>query len=140
MNSTIVLFLDDVNKVNEIVASGIVINEAYTAVMPLMQPAKKILVSNVPPYIKDEVIERELARHGKVVSKIKKIALNCKSVQLKHVVTFRRQVYMILNNGQELNLALKFRVNPISLSYPFPLVLRVHVRVRAIPILVLIEG
>ncbi len=32
------------------------------------------------------------------------------------------------------------RVNPISLSYPFPLVLRVHVRVRAIPILVLIEG
>ncbi len=32
------------------------------------------------------------------------------------------------------------RVNPISLSYPFPLVLRVHVRVRAIPILILIEG
>ncbi len=111
MNSAIVLFLDDVNKVNEIVASGIVINEAYTAVMPLMQPAKKILVSNVPPYIKDEVIERELARHGKVVSKIKKISLNCKSVQLKHVVTFRRQVYMILNNGQELNLALKFRID-----------------------------
>lgn len=79
--------------------------------MPFMQPAKKILVSNVPPYIKDEVIERELAMHGKVVSKIKKIALNCKSVQLKHVVTFRRQVYMILNNGQELNLALKFRID-----------------------------
>ncbi len=50
------LFLDDVNKVNEIVASGIVINEAFTAVMPLLQPAKKILVSNVPPYIKDEVM------------------------------------------------------------------------------------
>ncbi len=66
MNSTIVLFLDDVNKVSEIVASGIVINEANTAVLPLMQPVKKILLSNVPPFIKDEVIERELARHGKV--------------------------------------------------------------------------
>ncbi len=32
------------------------------------------------------------------------------------------------------------RVSPISLSYPFPLVLRIHVRVRAVPILVLIEG
>ncbi len=32
------------------------------------------------------------------------------------------------------------RVNPNSLSYPFPLVLRVHVRVRAVPILVFIEG
>lgn len=44
MNSAIVLFLDDVNKVNEIVANGIVINESYTPVMPLMQPAKKNLV------------------------------------------------------------------------------------------------
>ncbi|ROL49802.1 hypothetical protein DPX16_13467 [Anabarilius grahami] len=111
MNSAIVLFLDDVNKVNEIVVSGIVINEAYTAVMPLMQPAKKILLSNVPPFIKDEVIERELARYGKVVSQIRKITLNCKSAQLKHVVTFRRQVYMILNNGQELNLVLKFKID-----------------------------
>ncbi len=45
MNSTIVLFLDDVNKVSEIVAMGIVINEANTAVLPLMQPVKKILLS-----------------------------------------------------------------------------------------------
>lgn len=111
MNSAIVLFLDDVNKVNEIVANGIVINESYTPVMPLMQPAKKILLSNVPPFIKDEVIQRELARHGKIVSQFKKIALNCKSAQLKHVVSFRRQVYMILNSeSAELNLAIKFRL------------------------------
>lgn len=41
MHSAIVLFLDDVNKVNEIVVSGIIINEAYKAVMSLMQPAKR---------------------------------------------------------------------------------------------------
>ncbi|KAL0151043.1 hypothetical protein M9458_053556, partial [Cirrhinus mrigala] len=67
MNSAIVLFLDDVNKVNEIVTSGIVLSDAYTAVMPLMQPAKKVVLSNVPPFIKDEVIVRELVRHGKIV-------------------------------------------------------------------------
>jgi len=112
MNSAFVFFLDDVNKVNEIVASGIVLNESYTPVMPLMQPAKKILLSNVPPFIKDEVIQRELVRHGKIVSQFKKIALNCKSAQLKHVVSFRRQVYMILNNeSAELNLAMKFRID-----------------------------
>ncbi len=111
MNSAIVLFLDDVNKVNEIVTSGIVLNDAYTAVMPLMQPAKKVVLSNVPPFIKDEVIGRELGRHGKIVSQIKKITLKSKSAELKHVVTFRRQVYMILNNGQDLNLVLKFRID-----------------------------
>ncbi len=42
------------------------------------------------------------------------------------------------SSGQSMNCS--FRVNPISLSYPFPLVLRVHVRVRADPILILIEG
>lgn len=73
MNSAFVLFLDDLNKVNEIVASGIVLNDSYTPVMPLIQPAKKILLSNVPPFIKDEVIQRELVRHGKVVSQFKKI-------------------------------------------------------------------
>ena len=112
MNSAFVLFLDDVNKVNEIVASGIVLNDSYTPVMPLIQPAKKILLSNVPPFIKDEVIQRELVRHGKIVSQFKKITLNCKSAQLKHVVSFRRQVYMILNNeNAELNLAIKFRID-----------------------------
>lgn len=112
MNSAFVLFLDDVNKVNEIVAKGIVLNDSYTPVMPLIQPAKKILLSNVPPFIKDEVIQKELLRHGKVVSQFKKITLNCKSAQLKHVVSFRRQVYMILENeSAELNLAIKFRID-----------------------------
>ncbi len=45
------------------------------------------------------------------MSQIKKITLKSKSAELKHCVTFRRQVYMILNNGQDLNLVLKFRID-----------------------------
>ncbi len=44
---------------------------------------------------------------------------------------------MYMNNAV---IDIAFTVNPNSLSYTFPLVLRVHVRVRAVPILVLIEG
>ncbi len=97
--------------VNRVVETGITVNDSLTPVMPLVQPAKRVVLSNVPPFIKDEVIERELSRHGKFVSKIRKISLGCKLPQLKHVVSFRRQVHMILNNqNEELNLAMKFRI------------------------------
>lgn len=43
---------------------------------------------------------------------MKKILLGCKSLQLKHVVCFRRQVYMVLkNDADELNVAYKFRID-----------------------------
>ena len=94
MNSAVVIFLNSVEKVNDVVVKGIVVNSAFTPVMPLVQLAKRITLSNVPPFIRDEMIERKLMRHGKVVSKIRKIALGCKLPQLKHVVSFRRQTYM----------------------------------------------
>ncbi len=56
---------------------------------------------------------------------------------ISHIITFIR---CSLEDGTKIWRTQSLRVNPISLSYPFPLVLRVHVRVRAIPILVLIEG
>lgn len=112
MNSAVVIFLNSVEKVNDVVVKGIVVNSAFTPVMPLVQPAKRITLSNVPPFIRDEMIERELMRHGKVVSKIRKIALGSKLPQLKHVVSFRRQTYMVLKNeNEELSLAMKFKVD-----------------------------
>lgn len=80
--------------------------------MPLVHPVKRITLSNVPPFIRDDTIERELMRHGKIVSKMRKILLGCRSPQLKHVVSFRRQTHMILKNeNEELNLAMKFRID-----------------------------
>ncbi|KAK3541224.1 hypothetical protein QTP86_016804 [Hemibagrus guttatus] len=112
MNSAIVTFLDNVEKVNEVVVKGIAVNNESARVMPLVQPAKRITISNVPPFIQDDVIERELMRHSKTVSKIRKIPLGCRSPQLKHVVSFKRQTHMILNNkNEELNLAMKFKVD-----------------------------
>ncbi|KAL2085238.1 hypothetical protein ACEWY4_018558 [Coilia grayii] len=112
MNNAIVLFLATVEKAREMILKGVVINDTLWPVLPLSSPSKKIIISNVPPFIKDDLIRKELERYGRVVSSIRKIPLGCKSPLLKHLVSFRRQVYMVLENGRDdLNLVLKLKVD-----------------------------
>lgn len=112
MNGAVVLFLDKVEKVNDIVETGIVLKDRFVKIFPLVNPARKVLLSNVPPFISDETLQRELSRYGQFVSAIKKIPLGCKSPLLKHVVSFRRFVYMILRTDiEEINVAFKFKVD-----------------------------
>ena len=68
MNSAVVLFLDQVEKVNRLVETGLTVNGMFVQVLPLMEPATRITLSNIPPFITDEFLCRELSRHGKVVS------------------------------------------------------------------------
>lgn len=111
MNNAIVIFLSTIERANEVVEKGIELRGLFVPVLPLSTPAKKVTLSNVPPFIKDEALARELSRFGKLVSPVKKIAISSKSELLKHVVSFRRFTYMILNNGNELDLNLKFRID-----------------------------
>lgn len=110
MNRAIVLFLSSVAKADEAIQTGVVIKDSLTPVLPLSSPSRKIILSNVPPFLKDELIARELSRFGKLVSPIRKIPAGCQSPLLKHLLSFRRQVYMVLNHGQsELDLTIKFK-------------------------------
>ncbi|XP_047464561.1 uncharacterized protein LOC125022186 [Mugil cephalus] len=112
MNGAMVIFLDQVDKVNRVIEIGITVKGMYVSVLPLTQPATKVILSNVPPFITDEFLSRELSRHGKVVSPIKKILSGCRSQLLKNVVSHRRQLYMILNNrDEELNLVFRVKVD-----------------------------
>ncbi|KAK3568221.1 hypothetical protein QTP86_000214 [Hemibagrus guttatus] len=43
----------------------------------IISPVKKVMLSNVPPFISDEAISKELSRYGGMVSPIKKIPLGC---------------------------------------------------------------
>ena len=100
-----------VEKVNSVIETGITVNGCYIQVLPLSQPATRVVLSNVPPSITDEFLSRELSRHGKVASPIRKLLSGCKSPLLKHVVSHRRQLYMILNNrNEELNLCFHVKV------------------------------
>ena len=65
----------------------------------------------MPPFIKDELIARELARYGKPVSPIRTIPLGCKSALIKHLVSFRRLVFMVLKEGEDLVLVPKLNVD-----------------------------
>lgn len=91
-----------------LVESGLIIRDTFVPVLPLSSPSKKIILSNVPPFVKKNTLEEILRRFCKLVSPIKLISLGCKNPELKHVVSFRRQVFMILNAQSEpLNLSVK---------------------------------
>ena len=112
MNSAVVVFLDRVEKVKSVVETGITVNGCYIQVLPLSQPSTRVVLSNVPPFITDEFLSRELSRQGKVASPIRKLLSGCKSPLLKHVVSHRRQLYMILNNrNEDLNLCFHVKVD-----------------------------
>ena len=53
-----------------------IINGSYVTALPVFSPIMKVILSNVPPYIEDQILLNALARYGKI----------------------RRQVFLILNN------------------------------------------
>ncbi|TWW59324.1 Plasma protease C1 inhibitor [Takifugu flavidus] len=66
----------------------------------------------MPPFIGDEFLARELSRHGKLVSPNRKLLSGCRSPLLRHVVSHRRQVHMILNiRAEEFNYRFVVRVD-----------------------------
>lgn len=107
MNKAVVVFLKEELFVSQLIESGVTISGSFCPVLPLVALTSKVIISNVPPFIPDEAIERELVRFGKIASPIKVISLGCKSPELKHVMSFRRQVFMFLN---EPTLDISFRV------------------------------
>ncbi|KAK3549037.1 hypothetical protein QTP70_028519 [Hemibagrus guttatus] len=112
MNSAIVVFLNDVEKVRKLTQNGIVVNNETILVSPLSSPDKKVMLCNVPPLISDEAFGKELSRYGRMVSPIKKIPLGCKSPLVRHWVSFRRMVFMVFKEGVgELNAVFKFTVD-----------------------------
>ncbi len=108
MNNAIVVFVKTVDLANQLVESGVVINGIFTPVLPLSTPSKRVTLSNVPPFLSNEVLTGMLSRYGKLVSPLKMIPIGCKSPLLKHVVSFRRYVYMILKDNLD-DLDLNFR-------------------------------
>lgn len=63
MNSAIV-FISTVEKANEVVEKGIKLRGLFTPVLPLSTPAKKVTLANVPAFIKDEMLPKELSCFG----------------------------------------------------------------------------
>lgn len=116
MNKAVVVFLKTEILINKLTMSGVWVKGTFVTVTPLSAPATKIIISNIPTFISKDVIMKELQRFGKIASPVKFISLGCKKVALKHVLSFRRQVYMFLSSPER-NLDVSFRVNHGENSY-----------------------
>lgn len=112
MNKAIVFFLSESQMVDNLIESGLIIKDAFVPVLPLSSPSKKVVLSNVPPFVKNEKLDQILQKYGKIVSPIKMIPLGCKNPEIKHVMSFRRQTFMILNSPNDpLNLSVKLSID-----------------------------
>jgi len=112
MNRALVIFLKEVSMVDELLEKGLIVNNTFLPVMPLSNPSKKVVLSNVPPFIKEGTLKGILERYGKLTAPIKMIPLGLKNPNFKHVMSFRRFTYMIPNSQNEpLNLVLKIAVD-----------------------------
>lgn len=87
MNSAVVLFLNIVERANELAEKDIVIGGSRTNVLPLSTPSQKVTLLNISRFIKDDTLATELYRHGKLISLIKNITVGRKSDLVKHVVS-----------------------------------------------------
>lgn len=114
MNNAMVFFLESEEKAIDLVERGIVIEGEFVSVLPLSLPAKKVTLSNVPPFVSDEILSQALSRYGKLASPIKKMPISSKSPLLKHIVSFRRFVYMVIPDDVDLDLTLNFRIDDFS--------------------------
>ena len=68
VNNKIVPVLRTVDLANYLIESGEVVDGIFTSFLPLSAPSKKVTLSNVPPFIKDEVLTQTLSRNGKLDS------------------------------------------------------------------------
>ncbi len=75
MNKALVIFLKEVSMVDDLLEKGLVVNNIFLLVLPLSNPSKKVVLSNVPPFLKEVTLKEILERCGKLTAPIKMIPL-----------------------------------------------------------------
>lgn len=86
MNKAVVIFLRETSMVNDLVEHGLSVKDVFVPVLPLTNPSKKVVLSNVPPFIPNDTLERMLVLYGKLMGPIKMIPLGLKKTELKHII------------------------------------------------------
>ena len=60
MGGAVVVFVDDVAKVHLLIEHGVTIDGTWVEVSPLSTPAKRVTLSNVPPFMTEEALSLAL--------------------------------------------------------------------------------
>ena len=68
------VLLKEESLVDRMVEHGVLLKGMFIQVTPLFSPSTRVTISNVPPFIPNELLERELLRFGKFASLISWVA------------------------------------------------------------------
>lgn len=104
-NRRVCIYLSSVSIVDSFINNhaGINIANNFVQARRLISPAKRIIISNVSPCIPHIHLEAILKSNGlKVVSPISFMRVGSVLEEYKHVLSFRRQVYVVLENNDKL--------------------------------------
>ncbi|KAG7480369.1 Transposon TX1 putative 82 kDa ORF 1 [Solea senegalensis] len=116
MNHGVIVFLKEEKFVAGLIESGVTVRGSYLQVSPLAVPSTRVTISGVPPFVPNEALAHELQRFGKLASGFKIINLGCRDERLKHVQSFRRQVFMFLTCPTQ-TLEVSFRIKHSEGNY-----------------------
>ena len=87
-------FVDEL--IHDIVSAGITTKSGhFMMASPMQTPAMRIVISNIPSFITNDKIMAVLSRYGTMVSRISMIPPGCRNENVKHVMSFRSQVYIL---------------------------------------------
>lgn len=96
-NGRIAIYLNSKESVVRAVNRGLNYEGAFIELTPLVRPTTKLILSNVYPEIPNSVLVENIGSFCKVVSQCRPIPLGLKNKKLTHVMSFRRQVQVLMN-------------------------------------------
>ena len=96
-NGRIAVYLSTKEAVVDAVQRGLAYSGSYLELTPLVRPTTRLTLSNVYPEIPNSVLVNNLSPFCKIVSQIRPIPLGLKEKNLSHVMSFRRQLQVLIN-------------------------------------------
>ena len=96
-NGRIAVYLNSKEAVIKAVQHGLEFGGSFHELTPLVRPTTRLILSNVYPEIPNSVLVENLSPFCKVVSPCRPIPLGLKNKQLSHIMSFRRQVHVLIS-------------------------------------------
>lgn len=116
-NNRICIFLSSIQAVENFVITheNIEIKGYNIGVRRLITPAKRVILSNVCPSIPHSVLENLIKSIGyKTASSVSFLRIGTSNPLYNHVISFRRQVYVLPNNDIELPSSMQITYENVS--------------------------
>ncbi|KAG5898241.1 hypothetical protein JTB14_029620 [Gonioctena quinquepunctata] len=97
-NNRICIYLANPNLVDDLLKShpSVTINNNVINIRRLVSPTKRIIISNIPPYISHDLAENAIKNLGlQLTSPVSFLRAGIPGDEYSHILSFRRQVYVL---------------------------------------------